>query len=92
MTKHNFSIRCPIKTCSGIVVEIEDDDSTFFGCGECGNVWYDNKSLNIAIAEIIEKYKYRSEVYKKEGENFIAIPFTEEPKNYAELVQKEWDN
>lgn len=41
-------IDCPL--CSeGIVSFVEDETETFWGCGECGNVWFSKKELDDAI-------------------------------------------
>ena len=39
---------CPI--CSdGIISFIENKDEKFWGCGECGNVWYNKTDLDILL-------------------------------------------
>jgi DNA-directed RNA polymerase subunit M/transcription elongation factor TFIIS len=41
-------IDCPI-CCSRIVSYVEDDTEKFWGCGECGNVWFSKRDLDNAI-------------------------------------------
>lgn len=47
--KNSKSIECPICH-EGIVSYIDDGDEKFWGCGECGNVWFSNETLNEAIS------------------------------------------
>jgi hypothetical protein len=86
------NFRCPVETCSGWVCEVDGDDSTFFGCGECGNVWPGRRSLYEAISEIVKNRKYRRKVYVKVGDDWKPAQLNKEPRNYEELVQKEWDD
>ena len=39
------TIKCPICR-DGIVSYIDDDTEKFWGCGECGNVWLSEESLD----------------------------------------------
>ena len=41
---------CPICH-EGIVCYVSDDDEKFWGCGECGNVWFSKSELDNAINE-----------------------------------------
>jgi hypothetical protein len=83
-------LRCPYKTCHSYISFIEDKPS-FWGCGECGNVWFEKEKLFRDIEEISKKYSYRKMVYKKEGDGFVPVSSKNEPKNYEQLVEKEWD-
>jgi len=38
-------INCPV-CCDGIVSYVEDETEKFWGCGECGNVWFSKKDLD----------------------------------------------
>jgi transcription elongation factor Elf1 len=40
-------LRCPVSGCAGIVSHVEDleDKRPFWGCGECGSIWYDERKL-----------------------------------------------
>ena len=42
------NIQCPICK-EGIVSYIDDEDECFWGCGECGNVWFTKSNLDDAI-------------------------------------------
>lgn len=84
-------LRCPNEACYGIVSFIAEK-KLFWGCGECGEIWNDKSDLWKAIEKSIKKYPYRSKVYIKEGGNFIAVPLYDEPQNYEEMVEKEWNN
>ncbi len=83
--------RCPVETCYGWVCEVEDADATFFGCGECGNVWADRTSLSEAITAIVKKRKYRRKAYQKVGDGWISAQPGQEPPDYDELIRKEWN-
>lgn len=88
----NDNLRCPIKTCSGWVCEInQDPNDIFWGCGECGNVWYQRLLLDNAITSITTSYPYRKNVYKKIDNHWQAVNIDLEPKNYTELVAQEWN-
>ncbi len=87
----DVNYRCPVATCIGWVCEVEEDDSMFFGCGECGNVWADHRSLYKAISVIMKTWKYRRKVYVKDGDGWKPVQLNKEPHNYEEMVQKEWD-
>ena len=41
-------IQCPICK-DGIVCYIDDEDKQFWGCGECGNVWFSKSELDKAM-------------------------------------------
>lgn len=84
--------RCPVETCIGWVCKVDDGESTFFGCGECGNVWADRPDLFEAISEVVKKHKYRRKVYLKAGKAWKPAPLNKEPGNYEDLVAKEWDD
>ena len=40
------AIKCPICQ-EGIVTYIDTEDEKFWGCGECGNVWFSKEDLGI---------------------------------------------
>lgn len=75
----NFQIRCPNKNCYGWVNYVDD----FYGCGHCGNVWFDKNQLLKDIKSIIEKYEYRKYSYI---ENNLLVHSDNEVKNYESLV------
>ena len=46
-----ITIKCPI--CSdGIVSCIDNETEKFWGCGECGNVWFSKESLDDAVKQM----------------------------------------
>lgn len=68
----NFQILCPISRCGGWVVCIDDGDENFFGCGECGNVWFDKANLDSDIEQITERYSHRKLFYRKENNGYYT--------------------
>jgi Zn-finger nucleic acid-binding protein len=85
-------LRCPEEACTGWVSEVDDGDEHFWGCGECGNVWYERAELDEAIAEIIVRFPYRKKVYRQSNGNWQPVPLDDEPEDYEELVEEEWDD
>lgn len=86
------NIRCPVKTCSGWVCEVEDSpNQTFFGCGECGTVWWKKSELDQAISQVIEKFPYRAQSYLNTDQGWTAQPFELEDPDYDQKVRKEWE-
>jgi uncharacterized Zn finger protein len=79
-------LRCPVPRCVGLVSKIDDDNTSFYGCGECGSIWYDKKNLYAEILNIIEIYPYRDSEYIMKGE---AILPSLEIKDYEIQVLKE---
>ena len=45
-------IECPICK-EGIISYIDDDTEQFWGCGECGNVWFSKAELDKEIKHIL---------------------------------------
>lgn len=84
--------RCPESTCIGWVSQVEDDDETFWGCGECGTVWSDSDELSEAIDGAIEKHPYRKKCYRKTRSKWNPVPLDKQPDDYEELVEQEWDD
>jgi hypothetical protein len=85
----NKAIQCPVPRCVGFVSFINDEKKNFYGCGECGSIWYDKKNLNKEIKVIIEKYSYRTNVYSINNEAIEPVPLDQEPKDYENWVSKE---
>ncbi|SHE69069.1 hypothetical protein [Chryseobacterium sp. OV279] len=81
-------LRCPVSSCYGLISYVEDE-KPFWGCGECGTVWFTQPDLFEAIEKSIEKYPYRAKVYTKKGNTFFPAPLENEPDNYEETVAKE---
>lgn len=76
-------IRCPKQGCYGWVNFVDD----FYGCGQCGNVWFSSDELKSDIEWIIQKYEYRKNCYSLDN---VLVALDNEPKNYTELVENEW--
>jgi hypothetical protein len=79
-------LRCPVETCSGWAVKVDD----CWGCGECGIVWSDRKTLDQAITAVIQKHPYRAACYIQKRTGWIAVPMGQEPAGYKEQVSTEW--
>ena len=85
-----YTYRCPVIGCTGWVSFItEQADEKFWGCGECGSIWYKEENLYKYISESISKYQYRSSCYKKIENSFIPGEESEEASNYEDLVERE---
>ena len=82
-------LRCPEIGCTGWISEVDDGDEHFWGCGECGNIWYDRAELDQAIDEIVSQFSYRKKVYRKSEKTWEPVPLGKEPRNYEELVEAE---
>ena len=88
--KTEVNLRCPISGCCGFISEIIDNDEQFYGCGECGAIWYNINNLFNEIANIIKIYPYRKKVYILKGEKeFAPISIENSPKEYEQLVEQE---
>lgn len=84
-------LRCPKETCTGIVSYIEDTPP-FFGCGECGNVWFKKEDLYSDIKTILSKYSYRNHVYNIVNGEYLPVPDKEIPSDYDKKVDLEWND
>lgn len=85
--------RCPVSHCTGWVVCVEDEEAPFWGCGECGSVWFQKANLLREIDSILALFPYRHSCYRQaEGEWLPTDPETI-PKDYEERVEQEpWDD
>lgn len=81
--------RCPTRQCAGWVDLIDEKTPPFWGCAECGSVWYEDKNLQKEIADIVAKRPYRARSYRKLNGNWVPGDLKSEPANYEELVEKE---
>ena len=85
-------LRCPIKQCIGWVCEVEEaPGKTFWGCGECGNVWRKRAALDKAITKIIKKPPYREGCYVRTDNGWQARDDDEVNADYEELVEAKKD-
>lgn len=83
------SYRCPITQCTGWVNLIDEKARPFWGCGDSGSVWYEEKNLQKEITDIVALHPYRARSYKQLNGKWIPGEISSEPENYEELVEKE---
>jgi hypothetical protein len=81
-------LKCPKETCAGIVSYIEDIPP-FFGCGQCGNVWFKKEDLYNDIKNIIAKYPYRKQAYNIVNDKYLPALDSEIPSCYDDQVNLE---
>jgi hypothetical protein len=83
---------CPVSGCTGTVSYVEDlEERPFWGCGECGSIWYEEKNLQAEISAIVEKYPYRRKCYVKRGGKWAPADLSKIPDDYNERVEREPD-
>ncbi|MCX4162326.1 MULTISPECIES: hypothetical protein [Paraburkholderia] len=88
------SLRCPVSRCSGWVAYVDksaDVEKPFWGCGECGSMWFKRQSLNRDIENIINKYPYRSPYYDLKNGTYLPSGFPE-ALDYQNRVEQEDDD
>lgn len=86
--------RCPVSHCTGNVshVDHDDDEEPFWGCGECGSIWYDKDNLLKEIDAIVKRFAYRRKCYRKVHGKWAPAERAREPSHYEEMVEQEpWD-
>ena len=82
--------RCPVSCCAGFVSFVEDaDEEPFWGCGECGSIWYDKAKLFEEITAIVEQHKYRKRCYQKKKGQWIPADPDKEIADYEDRVYDE---
>lgn len=86
------NIRCPAQACTGWACEADDGEQSFLGWGKCGNVWFSRDDLDNDISAVIEKHSYRAASYEKIDGHWGPAIRDNEPADFAELVEKEWDD
>lgn len=86
-------IFCPVGKCGGWVSHVKENGSgeDFWGCGECGSIWYEKKNLFIDVEKIISQYPHRKEFYKKTDFGWSSPSIENLPVNYEELILSEED-
>lgn len=90
-TSHQVrNYRCPITQCAGWVDLIDEKTRPFWGCGECGSIWYEEKNLQKEITNIVALHPYRAHSYKNLNGKWIPGDLNSEPTNYEDLVEKEF--
>lgn len=82
-TKPALQLRCPTRACAGWVSHVD----TFWGCGECGEVWPNRKALDRAITKIVRQHPYRAACYQTSDAGWLPAPC---PPDYEEQVRDEW--
>ena len=79
--------RCPNAGCEGFVSFVEDEDDSFYGCGEDGTVWKSRTQFFDAIESIVDKYPHRLKCYIRNGKEWTPNP--NEPSNLEEHIKEE---
>jgi len=87
--KKEVVYRCPVSRCTGDVSFVKDDESPFWGCGECGSIWYQKDNLLKEIDSIVERFKYRRKCYKRVRGKWVPADPAKEPSDYRESVESE---
>ena len=82
-------LRCPVLGCTGRVSEVDDGESTFWGCGACGTIWATRGALSGAITRIVKKFPYRGACYIREGTRWDPAALESEPGDYETRVEAE---
>ena len=82
--------RCPVSCCAGFVSQIEDDDEgQYWGCGECGSIWYEQQKMLDEITEIVKRFKYRRKSYRKSRGKWFPGDIEKEVGGYEDRVYEE---
>ena len=65
--------RCPAAGCVGWVDSVDSDEEggSFWGCGECGSIWYKKAKLLKEIGTIIKRFSYRKKCYRKSKREWL---------------------
>jgi hypothetical protein len=84
-TQAEPSLRCPVPACPGFVSFIEKSKKSgaFWGCGECGSIWRDEKNLQREITAIVKRFAYRTQSYKQAGG--VWVPGRDSPSLTAKI-------
>ena len=83
--------RCPVSCCAGWVdhVDSDEDEGPFWGCGECGSIWYKKAKLLEEIDAIIKRFSYRKKCYRKHKGEWLPADPEKTPDDYEERVELE---
>lgn len=86
--------RCPVSACAGWVeyVDSDEDEGPFWGCGECGSIWYKKANLLKEIDTIIKQFSYRKKCYRKVKGEWVPADPDKTPDDYEERVENEPDD
>ena len=86
-TEPEIPWRSPISGCHGFVSFVDDEEKSFYGCGETGEVWFSEESFFKGIDVIIEQYKHRAQFYEKRDNKWF--PASNEPQDIDSLIDSE---
>ncbi len=87
---NDLPYRCPVSCCAGFVSLVDDeDDDSFWGCGECGAIWYEKQKLMDEITAIIKQFDYRLACYEQSNGGWVPASLDNEPDEYEDLVYEE---
>jgi hypothetical protein len=64
-------------------------EEPFWGCGECGSMWYDKANLLKEIEAIVNRFKYRKKCYRKVKGEWQPADMEKIPDDYEERVENE---
>ena len=83
--------RCPVSGCAGAVeyVDSDEEEGPFWGCGECGSIWYKKANLLKEIEGIIKQFSYRKKCYRKSKGGWLPADPQKLPADYEERVENE---
>ena len=82
--------RCPVSCCVGWVDYVDNDkEAPFWGCGECGSIWYKQVELFKEIDKIVKKFSYRKKCYRKSKGTWLPADPNKIPEDYEERVEDE---
>jgi hypothetical protein len=83
--------RCPVSACAGWVdfIDTDEDDGPYWGCGECGSIWYKQANLLKEIDKITKKFAYRKKCYRKVKGKWAPADPDKIPDTYEERVERE---
>ena len=82
-------MRCPEAGCPGWVCRLEESDGTHFQCGECGEDWTTQQSLDGAIDRILERYDHRLSCYRMVDNHWAAAPPQQESPGLDGQIERE---
>jgi hypothetical protein len=83
--------RCPVSACAGWVSYVASNKKKgpFWGCGECGSIWFTKANLLKEIDKIIKKFAYRKKCYRKSKGEWVPAAPDKMPDDYEERVENE---
>ncbi len=86
---NNPVLLCPVSGCHGYVsfIDYDDDEESFFGCSDSGDVWFEENNLFKDIENIIERYPHRKDCYDLLDGRWL--PAEDQPKNIDKLISSE---